>query len=90
MKRIWTHIILFLLGIIAGMIGMYYMAGEKFKIIIQKQRVKNKRTSGVTTTTIPIDLDVAEKARIRASKEESKEEKKAKRQARRAKRKANK
>ena len=90
MKKLFTYLSVFLLGIIAGMVSMYYMAGEKFKIIIQKQRVKNKKISGVTTTTIPIDLDVAEKARIRASKEESKEEKKAKRQARRAKRKANK
>lgn len=70
MKKIWIYISTFLLGVVAGLITMFKLMGEQIEVNVRK--VKNKRTSGQTSTTIPIEV----KARERAKKDKKMEREK--------------
>ena len=78
MQKLWSYIAIFLTGVITGLIVMYKLAGEQISVTIRK--VKNKRTSGHTSTVIPIEIKKAEKGLKRT---------KAERKADRLKRKSN-
>jgi len=54
MNKIWTYIVVFLTGVISGLVAMYYMAGDQIEIVVRK--IKNKRTTGSNTVTIPVDV----------------------------------
>lgn len=55
MKKIWSYLAVGFAFFSAGLIAMYKLMGEQIKIEVHK--VKNKRTSGNTSTTIPINLE---------------------------------
>ena len=59
MKKIWVYISTFLTGVIAGLVAMYYMMGDQISIEVRK--IKNKKTSGANSVTIPIEVKKREK-----------------------------
>jgi hypothetical protein len=58
MKKIWSYIAMFALGLAAGIVAGVKLMGDQIEINIKK--VKNKRTSGDNSVTVPIDLRNAE------------------------------
>ena len=61
MKKIWSYIAIFFVGISAGLITMYKLAGATVKVEVRK--IKNKLISGKNTTTVPIHIESPKKAR---------------------------
>jgi hypothetical protein len=57
-KKIWSHIALFFIGVSAGLITMYKLMGEQIEVNIKK--VKNKRV-GSSEVSIPISIEKADK-----------------------------
>ena len=55
MQKVWAYITAFLGGVIAGLILMYKLMGEQIKVTVKK--IKNKKTAGDNSVTIPIDID---------------------------------
>lgn len=51
----WLHLVCGLAGFSLGLIVMYKLMGEQISITVRK--VKNKRTSGSNSVTIPIEVD---------------------------------
>lgn len=66
MKKIWSYLAIGFAFFAAGMAAMYKLMGDTVKINVQK--VKNKRTSGITSTTIPINLESPKKRPKRTKK----------------------
>ncbi len=77
MKKIWSYIAIFFIGVSAGLIAMYKLAGETVKVEVRK--IKNKRTSGNTTTTVPINVESSRKGRKPKRDKEKKDTKKPRR-----------
>ena len=61
MKKIWSYVAMFAIGLAAGIVAGVKLMGDQIEINIKK--VKNKRTSGDNSVTIPISIDNAKKAR---------------------------
>jgi len=61
MKKIWSYVAMFAIGLAAGIVAGVKLMGDQIEINIKK--VKNKRTSGDNSVTIPINIDNAKKAR---------------------------
>jgi hypothetical protein len=59
MKKIWIYISTFLLGLAAGIVVGVKIMGEQVSVTVRK--VKNKRTSGDNSVTIPIQVEKAKK-----------------------------
>lgn len=70
MKKAWSYISAVLTGIIIGMVAMYKLTGEQIEVNIKK--VKNKRTSGSNTLTIPITIDEQTRKEKRLAKRNKK------------------
>ena len=73
MKKIWSYIAIFLSGVITGLIIMYKLAGEQISVTVHK--VKNKRTSGQTSTVIPIEIQKGDK-RLKRTRKQRRQDKK--------------
>ena len=69
MRKAWPYITTFLAGVIAGIITMYKLMGEQIEVNVR--RIKNKRTSGKTTTSIPLNIESAKK-RVKTPSERKK------------------
>jgi len=76
MKKIWAYIAMFALGLAAGIVAGVKLMGEQIEINIKK--VKNKRTSGSNSVTIPINVESAA-----GSRDMKRQERKRQREARR-------
>jgi len=61
MKKIWSYVAMFAIGLAAGIVAGVKLMGDQIEINIKK--VKNKRTSGDNSVTMPINIDNAKKAR---------------------------
>ncbi len=54
MKKIWGFLATFFMGVSAGLILMYKLAGEK--IVVNVKKVKNKRV-GSSEVNVPISIE---------------------------------
>ena len=62
MKKLWSYLAVLFLGISAGLFAaVKWLQVDKVAVYVRK--VKNKRTSGQTTTTIPINIETPKMAR---------------------------
>ena len=59
MKKAWVYISTFLLGVIAGIVTMYKLMGDRIEVNVR--RIKSKGVSGTSSVTIPINIDKPEK-----------------------------
>ena len=59
MKKIWSYLAIGFAFFAAGMAAMKKLMGEQVKVTVKS--IKNKRTSGNTSTTIPINLESPKK-----------------------------
>ena len=73
MKKIWSYIAMFFIGLSAGLVAMYKIMGDQIEINIR--RIKTKK--GQSNVTIPIDIDNAQN-RPKRIKEQRKADRKAK------------
>ena len=71
MKKVYPYIVMFLSGVIAGLITMYKLTGDTINVTVRK--VKSKRTSGQTSTTIPIVVKNDAKQKRNGKKEARKQ-----------------
>ena len=71
MKKIWSYIAMFFIGLSAGLVAMYKLTGDTFKIEVKK--IKNKRV-GSSEITIPINADSARNG-LKPAKSERKQAK---------------
>ena len=55
MKKIWSYVAMFAIGLAVGIVAGVKLMGDQIEINIKK--VKNKRTSGDNSVTIPIDIE---------------------------------
>ena len=67
MKKVWSYIAIFFVGLSAGLVTMYKLAGATVKVEVRK--IKNKRIKGKTDTSIPINIEVPKKRLKRTRKE---------------------
>ena len=76
MKKIWSYIAMFFIGLSAGLIAMYKIMGDQIEINIR--RIKTKK--GQSNVTIPIDIDNASgrTKRTRAQRKAERDERRAK------------
>ncbi|HDY89452.1 MAG TPA: hypothetical protein ENH82_15220 [bacterium] len=62
MNKLWSHIAVLFAGISAGIfVAVKWLQVDRVAVYVRK--VKQKRTSGQTTTTIPINIDTPKMAR---------------------------
>ena len=82
MQKLWSYISFVLVGFIAGMTAMYYMAGDQVEVVVRK--IKNKKTSGDNSVIIPIDIDSSfrKPKRVKLTKEQKRARRVGKRQKR--------
>ena len=80
MKKIWSYLAIGFAFFAAGMAAMKKLMGEQVKVTVKS--IKNKRTSGNTSTTIPINLE-SPKTGKKQAKENKKETRKQKRKNKR-------
>ena len=73
--KIWSHISAFLGGglLIAIIFAKWFIGDD---ISVEVKRFKNKRTSGSTTTTIPINITKKERKPTRKERRAAKNKKK--------------
>ena len=76
MKKLYSYLAVGFAFFAAGLITMYKLMGDQISITIKK--VKQKRTSGTNSITVPIDVSSKEK-RVKLTKEERKAKRKLKR-----------
>ena len=59
MKKIWSYVAMFFIGLAAGLVAMYKLMGDQIEVNIKK--IKTKR--GSSDIDIPINIDNAKKVR---------------------------
>ena len=59
MKKIWSYVAMFFIGLAAGLVAMYKLMGDQIEINIKK--IKTKK--GSSDIDINLDVDNAKKAR---------------------------
>jgi len=69
MKKLWSYIAMFFIGLSAGLVAMYKLTGDQIEINIKK--IKTKR--GSSDISIPIHVDKPEK-RPKRTKAERKQD----------------
>ena len=55
MEKAWIYLVVFLAGFAGGVITGVKLMGDQISITVRK--IKNKRTSGTNSVTIPIDIE---------------------------------
>ena len=57
MKKIWSYVAIFFIGVSAGLVAMYKLAGEQIVVNVKKQRIWGRGNE--MNTTVPIEVDNA-------------------------------
>lgn len=82
MSKVWSYVAAVLGGALTmAIIGWKWLAGDDYTMEVKK--IKNKRTSGTTTTTVPMHMDTATAKSDKVEKETKKAARKLKRKAKR-------
>lgn len=66
MKKIWTYIAIFFVGVSAGIIAGVKIMGDQVTVKVRK--IKNKRISGTSDISIPISVNNAPDRRKRLTR----------------------